>query len=124
MGFDLIHLLTMAVFNVATAIALRFVGRRIDFRAAMTEKNASAPADAAPESYSRAAGMLGSMVMVTLFWALGNVVIHLALTNPDKLGGVISSAGTFFLYGSAMFLPYGANQIRSMFQGPKPGPGV
>jgi hypothetical protein len=52
--------------------------------------------------------------MVTLFWALSNIVICLAFTDSTKIAPFASDAGQLMLYGASLFLPYAVNQLREI----------
>ncbi|VWX54422.1 hypothetical protein [Novosphingobium sp. 9U] len=66
-------------------------------------------------SYSRVTGALGAVILTAFFWAIGNVVLMDALGDRGNIVQLLDAAGRFFLVGSALFLPYAFNQLRSIF---------
>ncbi|WP_338503692.1 hypothetical protein V6R86_08460 [Sphingomonas kaistensis] len=79
------------------------------------------PADVIPASFSRMAGVLGSLVLVAALWALANYMIWAAFWQPNAMPSVLEQTGTFFLAGSSLFAPYAFNQLGSIFRAqPKP----
>jgi hypothetical protein len=70
-------------------------------------------------SYSRVTGMFGAVVLTAFFWALGNVVVWMALSDkPETIGTLLANVQWFFLAGSALFLPYAFNQLSSIYTPP------
>lgn len=68
-------------------------------------------------SYSRVTGALGAVVLTSFFWAVGNILLANALEMADvrKLTDLMNSLSRYFLIGSALFLPYAFNQLKSLF---------
>ncbi|MGL4437819.1 MAG: hypothetical protein ACRCUE_00965 [Bosea sp. (in: a-proteobacteria)] len=109
-------IVALAIFNLSTVVFLALTLRNVDLRKAVSEKAPDVSVPGAPsDSYSRVAGMLGSVVMVTLFWAIANAVVYFSFFDPTRLGTLLNSAGSLLFYGASMFLPYAANQLRAMF---------
>jgi hypothetical protein len=110
----------LAIFNIATIVLIRIIVRNADFKTLLAEKPIVAVPDNDPKgphpanSYSRFAGLIGAAVMVTLFWALSNIVICLAFTDSTKIAPFASDAGQLMLYGASLFLPYAVNQLREI----------
>jgi hypothetical protein len=69
-------------------------------------------------SYSRVAGFVGMIVMASFLWAIGNIIIYKAFVQggSDEIQKFLSSIGSFFLAGAALFAPYAFNQLKSAFQ--------
>jgi hypothetical protein len=65
-------------------------------------------------SYSRITGLFGAVVTASLFWAIGNVVVWRVFEDPEAARKIIAAVLYLFLVGSALFLPYAFNQLRSM----------
>lgn len=110
------------VFNLAIMKLLQIVLRKTDMREALTEKHdvdASAKKDGQPpSSYSRLAGLVGAVVLGCFLWALGNVVLYKAFSDPTEVSGLIAGVGGFFLGGAALFAPYAFNQLGIAFKPP------
>lgn len=68
-------------------------------------------------SYSRVIGAVGGVIVTAFFWAGGNILIASALAPGDftQLTKLIDALGRFLLFGSALFLPYAFNQLKSLF---------
>ena len=115
-----VALAVLLFYNAATIRLLMVTLRPANMAQAVTEKtppaapaaDGKAPADT---SYSRVAGMIGAVVLATLFWGVGNVVLWMAFTEPKQIGELLTGMGTLFASGAALFLPYGFNQVREAF---------
>lgn len=112
---------SLAIFNFANLTMQRRLLKQ-DFSGLLTEKNPVLPAkeasteETAPDlSYSRLTGLIGGTVLAFFLWAFGNVVIYVSLTNPSEIATILSSVGSYFLAGSALFAPYAFNQLRTTF---------
>ncbi|MCZ8315540.1 hypothetical protein [Phreatobacter sp.] len=75
---------------------------------------ASSEPAAEPGSFSRVAGFVGSVVMATFFWGIANVVLFRLMAGDAGVARLLDGIPTFLFAGSAMFLPYAANQLRGM----------
>src|SRR5947209_1759198 len=56
-------------------------------------------------SYSRVAGFIGAIVLACFIWALGNITIFKAFTNPTDISTILGSVGNLFLAGASLFAP-------------------
>ena len=106
--------LVFATFNLPIAGFLAAVpfGKRLNN--VLKEKGPDGSATDAT-SYSRVTGALGAIVVTSFFWATGNVVLGLALTDVTTVKPLLDAVGNFFLIGSALFLPYAFNQLKTLF---------
>jgi hypothetical protein len=68
-------------------------------------------------SYSRITGLFGAVAVTAFFWAVGNVLLLKALTNIGDIKIITDNVGRFFLIGSALFMPYAFNQLKSAVSG-------
>jgi len=59
--------------------------------------------------------MIGAVVLATFFWAVGNIVLYKAFTDPGRIAELLTGMGSFFAGGAALFLPYAFNQAREAF---------
>ena len=82
---------------------------------ALKEKDSSGASTDA-NSYSRVTGLVGAIMMASLFWVISNIVIVLAIVRPTDVTTILSSVGKLFLVGAALFLPYAFNQLKSVLQ--------
>lgn len=73
------------------------------------------PTDAT--SYSRITGLFGAVAVTGLFWSMGNVLLLKALTNVGDIRAITDNVSRFFLIGSALFMPYAFNQLKSILPG-------
>jgi hypothetical protein len=67
-------------------------------------------------SYSRVTGLIGAVVVASLFWIMSNVAIATAITNPADLPDILNGITKLFFVGAALFLPYAFNQLKSLVQ--------
>lgn len=106
--------LVFGTFNLPIAGFLAAVpfGKRLNDL--LKEKGPDGSATAAT-SYSRVTGALGAIVVTSFFWAIGNVVLSLALSDVSQVKPLLDAVGVFFLIGSALFLPYAFNQLKTLF---------
>lgn len=114
---DAIHLtaatVAIVLFNtpiVVTAWKLRKVN---DLGDALREKDETTGA-AGPVSYSRVTGMIGAVVVASLFWMMSNVTIWTSIMSPKDLAGILSSVSNLFYVGAALFVPYAFNQLKTL----------
>ena len=67
-------------------------------------------------SFSRVTGLVGAVVVASLFWIMSNVAIAVAILNPGDLENVLGGVTKLFFVGSALFIPYAFNQIKTLIQ--------
>jgi hypothetical protein len=67
-------------------------------------------------SYSRVTGLIGAVVVASLFWIMSNISIAAAILNPSALPDILNGITKLFFVGAALFLPYAFNQLRSLVQ--------
>ena len=122
--------LSLTIFNGAAIVLLKFTLTSVNLKALVREKSpdpsaaaAAAAAGAArsgdtyDSSYSRVAGLIGSVVMAAFFWGLGNILLYKAISNPAEVKTITEALGTYMLSGAAMFVPYAFNQLQTAFRG-------
>ncbi|WP_440964025.1 hypothetical protein ACL58G_29435 [Massilia sp. GER05] len=104
------------VFNVPVVVLLMTVPFARLMRQALQEKAATGDGTGAT-SYSRVTGALGAVMLTTFFWAIGNLVLADAVLpgRADRIAPLLGSVDHFFLVGSALFLPYAFNQLKTLF---------
>ena len=124
---DIVVVAVLLMYNGATIRLLMVTLKPVNLGDAVAEKSlpaeppkkdgdgAKSPAQPPDTSYSRVTGMIGAVVLATLFWGGGNVVLWMAFNNAGKIGEILSGVGTLFASGAALFLPYGFNQVREAF---------
>ncbi len=114
-------LLTLAVFDFGTAVLLRWTLQKVEPAALVREKGvasrAGGEAGGEETSYSRVAGVVGSVVIACFFWAFGNILIWRAFADPSgqSLKALVDGVWPWLTGGAAMFLPYAVNQLRAAF---------
>lgn len=101
-----------ASFNLPVLAILVGLPLIADLGQALKEKTAIGGASDTT-SYSRVTCLVGAVVLTVFFWAIGNVVLWKAFTEVADIKPIIDGAWRFFLVGSALFLPYAFNQIKS-----------
>jgi hypothetical protein len=107
--------LVFATFNLPVAGFLGFVpfGRRLND---MLKEKAPDGSATDATSYSRVSGALGAIMITSFFWATGNLVLGLALSGDvTSVKTLLGAVSVFFLIGSALFLPYAFNQLKTIF---------
>jgi hypothetical protein len=67
-------------------------------------------------SYSRVTGLIGAVVVASLFWIMSNISIAVAILEPDQLAGILNGITKLFFVGAALFLPYAFNQLKALIQ--------
>jgi hypothetical protein len=67
-------------------------------------------------SYSRVTGLVGAVVVASLFWVMSNIAIAVAILNPDALPDILNGITKLFFVGAALFLPYAFNQLKALVQ--------
>ena len=67
-------------------------------------------------SYSRATGLIGAVVVASLFWIMSNVSIAVAILNPSDLPDILNGITKLFFVGAALFIPYAFNQLKTLVQ--------
>jgi hypothetical protein len=94
-------------------------GQTTMMRMALSEKTVNTPAETKDKveegSFSRVAGAIGAVGIAATFVGISYWILHTLffdISNLTKLEGL----GTYFLAGSAMFLPYAFNQVASIFK--------
>lgn len=112
-------ILTGIVFLAFNAPIMGFVavvpfGRRLD--EALQEKTITGDSSGVT-SYARVTAALGAVILTAFFWALGNILLAHALspTGTALIEPLLKGLWPFFLAGSAFFLPYAFNQLKSVF---------
>ena len=67
-------------------------------------------------SYSRVTGLIGAVVVASLFWIMSNISIAIAILDPGQLADILSGITKLFFVGAALFLPYAFNQLKALIQ--------
>jgi len=67
-------------------------------------------------SYSRVTGLIGAVVVASLFWVMSNVSIAVAILDPSQLPDILNGITKLFFVGAALFLPYAFNQLKALIQ--------
>lgn len=65
-------------------------------------------------SFSRVSGAIGAISIAATFIGIGYWAIFALFFDPSNLEN-FKEMGTYFLAGSAMFMPYAFNQLSSIF---------
>lgn len=79
----------------------------------LAEKPADTPGAPPTPSFSRVAGGIGAIVLASLFVGLSYWALYALFWEKDTAG--LEGIGTILMAGSALFLPYGFNQLRRVF---------
>lgn len=105
-------------FNLPVIATLVFVPCAARLSEALKEKSPFGDSTGVT-SYSRVVGTLGAVIVTAFFWAGGNIFLGMALTPGDfgHLAQLLNAFGRFLLFGSALFLPYAFNQLKTLFPG-------
>lgn len=83
---------------------------------AMVQEKTPAGRPTGAISYSRVTGLIGAVVVSSLFWIMSNVAIALAILDPNALPNLLNGVTKLFFVGAALFLPYAFNQLKSIVQ--------
>ena len=121
--------LVLIVFNVPILLLVWRLPLLADLGQALKEKD---PIGGASDttSYSRVTGLVGAVILTSFFWAIANIALFKAFTAISDIKLILDGVAPLFLVGSALFLPYAFNQIKSAFgaaamaSNAAPSPGV
>jgi hypothetical protein len=108
----------VVAFNIPVAVAalgLRRIGGAGRVGVALCEKTPDGQSTG-DLSYSRVTGLVGAVVVASLFWVMSNIAIATAILEPKSLPLLLGNIGTLFYVGAALFLPYGFNQLKTTLQ--------
>ena len=83
---------------------------------ALSEKDANGNEADEQTSFSRVSGALGAVGIAATFVGIGYWALHGLFFSTSSDLGKISSLSTYFLSGSALFLPYAFNTISGIFR--------
>jgi len=108
-------ILALIAFNTPILFAAWRLRGVDDFSDALREKAPDGNGTGAI-SYSRVTGMIGAVVVASLFWIMSNVAIGTAILNPKDLPDILTAVGKLFFVGAALFLPYAFNQLKTIVQ--------
>jgi hypothetical protein len=108
-------IIALIAFNVPIVIAAWRLRNVNDFSDVLREKDPDGQGTGAV-SYSRVTGMIGAVVVASLFWIMSNVAIGTAILNPGDLTDILTGVSKLFFVGAALFLPYAFNQLKTLIQ--------
>ena len=83
---------------------------------ALSEKESTGEKADEQTSFSRVAGALGAVGIAATFVGIGYWALHGLFFGTTAELGKISSLSTYFLSGSALFIPYAFNKISEIFK--------
>jgi hypothetical protein len=106
--------LVLAAFNGPILAILVIVPFGDRLASALQEKTVDS-SESGATSYSRITGALGAVVLTAFFWSLGNIVLIRALSDVTTIKPMMDAISPFLLVGSALFLPYAVNQLKTLF---------
>ena len=102
-------------FNSPIAVAA-WKFRNVTGLGEIVQEKDAAGQDTGAVSYSRVTGLIGAVVVASLFWIMSNVAIAVAILNPEDLTDILNGVTKLFFVGAALFLPYAFNQLKSLVQ--------
>ena len=112
--------IVIIIYNFSTIFLLRTVLRSLSFPSMLVEKRVLNDSNSTvPTSASRVIASLGSIILATFLWGLGNVVLYKSIVATAADSGIktlLDDIGNFFLAGASLFAPYAFNQLTSVFQ--------
>ena len=107
--------IALIAFNLPIGVAAWKFRNTTGLGEVLQEKNAEGE-DTGALSYSRVTGLIGAVVVASLFWVMSNVAIAIAILDPTQLPDVLNGVSKLFFVGAALFLPYAFNQLKSLVQ--------
>ena len=107
--------LALVAFNAPISVAAWRLRNVTDFKDAVPAKDAEGDATGAV-SYSRVTGLIGAVVVASLFWIMSNVAIAIAILEPKELTDILNGVSKLFFIGAALFIPYAFNQLKTLVQ--------
>ena len=112
--------IVLIIYNFSTIFLLRIVLRSLSFPSMLVEKRVLTDSTSTvPTSASRVIASIGSIILATFLWGLGNVVLYksiISTTADTGIKNLLDDIGNFFLAGAALFAPYAFNQLTSVFR--------
>lgn len=119
---DLSYLLAVVAMTGVLIWGLKHVSRELGTVNPSTQRTLMA--DALSEragvdektSFSRVSGALGAVGIAATFVGIGYWALHGLFFGSSSDLGKISSLSTYFLSGSALFIPYAFNRISEVFK--------
>lgn len=108
-------IIALALFNLPIGLACWHF-RKITGLADIVQEKAPDGETTGAVSYSRVTGLIGAVVVASLFWIMSNVSIAVAILNPADLPNILNGITKLFFVGAALFLPYAFNQLKSLVQ--------
>lgn len=107
--------IALIAFNMPIGVAAWKFRNATGLGEIVQEKNPEGE-DTGALSYSRVTGLIGAVVVASLFWIMSNIAIAAAILNPKELPDILSGVTKLFFVGAALFLPYAFNQLKSLVQ--------
>ena len=107
--------IAVLAFNIPVVIAALGLRKVQNFSEAVREKSADG-VSTGDVSYSRVTGLIGAVVVASLFWMVSNIAIGMAILEPKSLPALLANIGVLFYVGAALFLPYAFNQLKTLLQ--------
>src|SRR3954447_4369979 len=107
--------IALVAFNAPIAVAAWKFRNVTGLGEILQEKDPAGDATGAI-SYSRVTGLIGAVVVASLFWIMSNVAIAVAILDPSELADILNGITKLFFVGAALFLPYAFNQIKALIQ--------
>lgn len=114
----IILVIALAALNVGAIALIRPALKAVDMQSALNEKTpvpagtpTGTPIPDPVASSSRLIGFVASAIMIAVLWGAGNYLVYAAFFEMEKIPVFLSSISTFFLSGSTLYLPYGANKL-------------
>lgn len=108
-------IVALAAFNAPILIAGWRFRQVSGLNEVLQEKDADGH-DTGAVSYSRVTGVIGAVVVASLFWIMSNISIAIAILNPKDLPDILNGVTKLFFVGAALFVPYAFNQIKTLVQ--------
>jgi hypothetical protein len=108
-------ILALVAFNTPIAVAA-WKFRTVTGLGEIVQEKDSEGDDTGAVSYSRVTGLIGAVVVASLFWIMSNVAIAVAILDPKELPDILNGVSKLFFVGAALFIPYAFNQLKTLVQ--------
>jgi hypothetical protein len=102
-------------FNLPVGVAA-WKFRNVTGLGEIVQEKDAAGQDTGAVSYSRVTGLIGAVVVSSLFWIMSNIAIGVAIIDPTELPDILNGVTKLFFVGAALFLPYALNQLKALVQ--------
>ena len=108
-------IIALIAFNAPIGVAA-WKFRTVTGLGEIVQEKDAAGRDTGSVSYSRVTGLIGAVVVASLFWIMSNISIAVAIIDSRLLPDILNGVTKLFFVGAALFVPYAFNQLKTLVQ--------